>query len=102
MGPISKTRKLLLAAKVDAALITHLPHIRWAVGFSGSNGLLYVDSKQAIFVTDGRYRTQAAEEVKDAEIIIADQHDLIAPLKARIAERGRLGVTPEYLTVADH
>lgn len=56
----------------DAVLLSFLPDIRWCVGFSGSNGLLLVrrqgDELDAHFVTDGRYKAQAAHEVADAQV----------------------------------
>lgn len=52
----------------DGALITLMPHVRWAVGFTGSNGVLVVSRDEAHFVTDGRYATQAASEVDGAEV----------------------------------
>lgn len=55
----------------EAALISYLPHIRWACGFSGSNGLLLVRANGATLVTDGRYRAQAGEEVQGADVVIA-------------------------------
>ena len=55
----------------DAVLLTFLPDIRWAVGFTGSNGVLLVTEDEAHFVTDGRYREQAQAEVAGAEIHVA-------------------------------
>ncbi len=58
----------------DAALISFLPDIRWACGFTGSNGLLLVKRApggaelEAHFVTDGRYTVQAREEVTEATV----------------------------------
>ncbi|NBB99779.1 MAG: M24 family metallopeptidase [Bacteroidetes bacterium] len=58
----------------DAALISFLPDIRWACGFTGSNGLLFVRRAaeaaglEAHFVTDGRYTVQAQEEVTEATV----------------------------------
>ena len=55
----------------DTALISHLPHIRWACGFTGSNGLLVVGPKQATLLTDGRYASQAPEEAPAVTVRIA-------------------------------
>ena len=60
---IASLRRLAASHDVDGLLIAHPPDLRWAVGFTGSNGLLLVTETTAHFVTDGRYTTQAAAEV---------------------------------------
>ena len=52
----------------DALVLSSLPDIRWATGFSGSNGLLIVHPDRLIFLSDGRYTEQAQREVTNAEI----------------------------------
>lgn len=68
MTRLDQIRQLAVGASADAALVTHLPDIRWAVGFTGSNGLLVVTEARAHFVTDGRYSEQAESEVEGAEV----------------------------------
>jgi Xaa-Pro aminopeptidase len=53
-------------------LVTDLINVRYLSGFSGSNGalLVYADDRGAVLATDGRYRTQAAEQAPDLEIAI--------------------------------
>ena len=65
---IDAIRARAAASGATAAVITHLADIRWAVGFTGSNGILVVTPEAAHFVTDGRYETQAAQEVTGAEV----------------------------------
>ncbi len=55
----------------DAVLLSHLPDIRWACGFTGSNGMLLVRLQDAHFLTDGRYATQAHAEVQGAHCHIS-------------------------------
>ncbi len=59
-------------SNTDAVLLSSLPNIRWACGFTGSNGLLLVGKEDAVFVTDGRYTEQARQEIDGAEVIIAE------------------------------
>jgi len=68
---ITRIRGCLDEYDADALLISSLPNIRWAVGFTGTNGLLLVDEERARFVTDGRYTDQAQQEVEGAEVLIA-------------------------------
>ena len=67
---ISKIQAALDEHEADAALLTALPDIRWACGFTGSNGVLIVFRDEALFLSDGRYEVQANEEVEGAEIHI--------------------------------
>ncbi len=71
MQRIDIIRKLIHENDADAAVISRLTDIRWAIGFTGSNGLLIVDRDSAAFITDGRYTTQAADEVRGADVYIA-------------------------------
>ena len=67
---LNLVRDRVASHNADAALLTFLPNIQWACGFSGSNGLLLVRSNGAVFVSDGRYETQARREVEGAEVHI--------------------------------
>ena len=46
--------------------VTRLPNVRYLTGFSGSNGQLLLSDKGFIFLTDGRYTSQAEREVEGA------------------------------------
>ncbi|OBI97491.1 M24 family metallopeptidase [Mycobacterium asiaticum] len=60
------------AAGLDAMLVTDLINVRYLSGFSGSNGalLVFADDREAVLATDGRYRTQAAQQAPDLEVAI--------------------------------
>jgi Xaa-Pro aminopeptidase len=53
-------------------LVTDLINVRYLSGFSGSNGalLVFADDRVPVLATDGRYRTQAAEQAPDLEIAV--------------------------------
>jgi Xaa-Pro aminopeptidase len=53
-------------------LVTELINVRYLSGFSGSNGalLVFADDREAVLATDGRYRTQAAQQSPDLEVAI--------------------------------
>lgn len=82
-------------------IITSGTDIRWACGFSGSNAVLVRGPEAHHLITDGRYRTQAAEEVRGAEVHIASG-DLFAYLaEAQLLTPGtRVGFQADHLTVA--
>lgn len=68
---IQRVRQRLHEEGAEAVLLTFLPDVRWACGFTGSNGWLLVTPRAAHFVTDGRYRSQAHREISGAEVHIA-------------------------------
>ncbi len=53
-------------AGVDALIVTTLANVRYLSGFSGSAGVLAVTPDAALLTTDGRYRTQSAEQLAAA------------------------------------
>ena len=90
--------------EADALILTSLPDIRWACGFSGSNGLMVVRcGGDAHFLTDGRYDEQSKAEVKEASIHITAS-DLIsyAGEKELLKNAPRVLVQADHLTLAAH
>lgn len=53
-------------------MVTRLVNVRYLSGFTGSNAALLIraDDDTPVLATDGRYRTQARQQVPDAEIVI--------------------------------
>ncbi len=98
---MKKIREEVATRGAEAALLTFLPDIRWACGFTGSNGLLLVGPDAAHFVTDGRYAGQAAREVHGAHVHVAEgnlfEHVASEELLAGIAAGA-----PHVLFQADH
>jgi Xaa-Pro aminopeptidase len=93
------------AAECDALLVTNLTNIRYLTGFTGSAALLLVAPDGLVFVTDGRYRDQAADELAaagvEADIRIGRttdaQRELLVKAAAGLA---RLGLEAEAVTWA--
>jgi Xaa-Pro aminopeptidase len=52
-----------LGGALDALVVTHLPNIRYLTGFTGSAAMLLVTREAMVLTTDGRYRTQCAEQL---------------------------------------
>ena len=52
----------------DGILVTNPANIRWLTGFTGSAGVLLVTRERALLTSDGRYRTQAAEQLDAAGV----------------------------------
>jgi Xaa-Pro aminopeptidase len=53
---------------IDALLVTRLGNIRYLTGFTGSAARLLVLPDELVFVTDGRYRDQAADQLAAAGV----------------------------------
>jgi Xaa-Pro aminopeptidase len=105
----ARQRKLgahLAITRFDALLISHLPNIRYLCGFTGSAGLLLLEQAGNTFFTDVRYDTQAHEEVKGAEVVVANKSPLDSAAGWIAARRGKvrhwtIGVEASHITVAD-
>ena len=63
---LERLRSRFEEAGIDALLVTNLVNVRYLTGFTGSAGTLLVTLDAAILATDGRYRTQSAEQVAQA------------------------------------
>jgi len=89
------------ASGLDAMLVTDLVNVRYLSGFTGSNGalLVFADDRGAVLATDGRYRTQAAEQAPDLEVAI--ERAVGRYLAGRAADDGvrKLGFESNVVTV---
>ena len=99
-GRIDRLQAIRSEIDADALWISSLPHIRWACGFSGSNGLLVVRRDGAHFLSDARYMAQAAREVRGVEIHVrgpdltktAAEEDVLAGCRSVVFESDNLTV----------
>jgi Xaa-Pro aminopeptidase len=64
---LRKVRAALPAADVDALLVTHLPNIRYLVGFDGTLGALYLSASDCVLIVDGRYITGVTTRIAEDE-----------------------------------
>ena len=99
----TRRRKLaseLAAKRIDDMLVTHITHVRYLSGFTGSNAALLVSKdRSAKIATDGRYTTQIAAEVPGIEATItrALGKELLAP----IVSGHRVGFEADHVSVAE-
>jgi Xaa-Pro aminopeptidase len=96
-----RLRQRLAGAELAAILVSDLVNVRYLAGFTGSNAALLIraDDETPVLATDGRYRTQAAQQAPDAEIVI--ERACGPHLAARAAADGvrRLGFESHVVTV---
>lgn len=99
---LEAVRKKIHGARLDAFLVTFLPHVRYLSGFSGSNGMCVLLDERQYFLSDVRYRTQSAEEIKEFHILIT-KAGLFEELKKRkvLPTKGRIGFEVQHVSVAD-
>ena len=100
---MGRLRLSLSTLGADAILVSHLSNIRYLCGFSGSAGLLLIDSSSATLLTDSRYTFQAREEVRGARTRICKGGGLARAVgDALRARRGRtrLAYSSSAMTVA--
>ena len=96
-------RSLLRVEGLDALLVTDLVNVRYLTGFTGSNAALVVAADGPagdVFSTDGRYRTQSADEVADVRVVI--DRACAAALIGDDGVGGAVGFESDHLTVDQH
>lgn len=99
---LERLRNVLGQVSADAILVSHLPNVRYLCGFSGSAGLLLIDSASVTFFTDSRYAIQSKKEIVGARIEIVKNGLLRAAgelIRGRRSLR-HLAYSPAVVTVA--
>ncbi|MGH9187087.1 MAG: M24 family metallopeptidase [Acidimicrobiales bacterium] len=104
-GRAGRVRTASAEAGCDALLVTKLVNIRWLTGFTGSAALLLVLPDELVFITDGRYREQSAEQFALAGVAARTEIGLTAAAQRELlatAAKGveRLGLEANDLTWA--
>jgi Xaa-Pro aminopeptidase len=82
-------------------LVTDLINVRYLSGFTGSNAalLVFADSHDAVLATDGRYRTQAAQQAPDLEVAIERACGRYLAERAAVVRARRVGFESHVVTV---
>ena len=88
---VSRERTLHIKSKlatfqVEGILFFDMKNIRYLVGFTGSDGILFIGDKNNVLLVDGRYVTQAKKEVTNCDIF--HYTDKIKGLVAFISDCG--------------
>ena len=77
MDRVREIRDSFKELKIDGFLVSDLANIRYLCGFSGSAGMVLITRDKNYFVSDFRYKVQAAEEIsKDFKVIIYKQNSM--------------------------
>jgi Xaa-Pro aminopeptidase len=100
-GRLDRLRGLMDDGGLDALLVTHLTNIRYLTGFTGTAALLLVTPDDALFVTDGRYGAQSADQLGEAgvaariEVLGEGQRDVVV---AAVAGASVVGLEADHVT----
>ena len=100
---IGQLRRRLTKAGLSGLVVTHLPDLRYLSGFTGSSAALAITRHMARLFTDGRYTTQAAEQVSAAQVQIVSGSPAVAAVEWLAAQPGveLTGFDPTKTTVAE-
>jgi Xaa-Pro aminopeptidase/Xaa-Pro dipeptidase len=66
---ISNLQQKFSAYKIDGLIFFNMSNIRYLSGFTGSDGVLLINSDKTNLLVDGRYTVQAGKETTDIQII---------------------------------
>ena len=103
-GRLDRLREDFDQHGVDALVVTTLANIRYLTGFSGSAGVLTVTRARALLTTDGRYRTQSAEQLDRAgaaaqvDILIGPAAEQRKAAQALLHAHTRIGLEADNVT----
>lgn len=67
---LAAARSAMRRYRLDGLVVTGLANVRYLCGYSGSSGMLWVTSREAVFLTDFRYQEQAKREVSATRKVI--------------------------------
>jgi Xaa-Pro aminopeptidase len=100
---IGHLRRRIARAGLHGLLVTRLPDIRYLSGFTGSSASLAVTRRGARLFTDGRYTTQAAEEVQGARVEIVSSSPATCAVEWLAAQSGVqfAGFDPAWTSVSE-
>jgi len=104
VGRLHRLRPAVTGAGADALLVTTPSNIRYLTGFSGSAAVLLVTPDRALLATDGRYRTQAAEQLEAAglsgvvELVVGGAAAQRQAVSAAVHDAKRVGLEAENVT----
>lgn len=97
---LTDLRAGLADAGCDGLVVTSLTNIRYLTGFTGSAGLLVVTDTDAVLITDGRYGTQAPEQLRSSGAEV--RAEVAGAPAQRQAAAGAVGATERLGLEAAH
>ena len=101
-GRVDKLRAIMAERDLDAFVVSGLSSVRWLTGFTGSNAAVVVTDDSFTLVTDGRYATQAPDQLAevgcDATIVL--DRWLVTGAVAALGDARRVALEADVVTWA--
>jgi Xaa-Pro aminopeptidase len=96
---IERLKELLAESDLSGIVVTDMKNVRYLCGFSGSDGALVVTQEDGVFLTDGRYTIQAADEVD--VFPVREYKNKIKAIASAICdfELKRVGIESHHMTL---
>ncbi len=99
---IAKVVEALVAADLDAVLLTHPTNIRYLSGFTGSSAMLLVTQSTTTLSTDGRYAQRAGDEVASVgveldDLVIGNPQVQLTQLVRALPDSARIGLEADHI-----
>jgi len=99
---IRRLRSMLPGFDVEGVFFFEEANIRYLTGFSGSDGALFVGEKKTLLLVDGRYTTQAKNEVTGCDIVtFSDRTKGMAGIISDM-QLGRVGIEAPAITLDNY
>jgi Xaa-Pro aminopeptidase len=95
-------RSRLHHLKCDALVVSNLTNVRYLCGFTGTAGMVVVTPRDAVFITDFRYQSQAAQQVEKSYSTLIAACGLWREAARRLKKLKveRIGFEAEHTSVA--
>jgi len=101
---LKRLRERMEHENLDAMYIFFPSNLRYISGYSGSNGICYINADEAWFFTDFRYKTQSAAEVNNMHIDVPVGKDLLQAMKDKgcVLTTDVIGFEGDHLSVEQY
>lgn len=95
-------KEQLATRTIQAALLVNPLNVTYFTGFTGNESYLLVTPSDNIFITDSRFTTQAAAQVKDCEIVQVQAGISEILTKFNLNQYITLGLELDFLTAIEY
>ncbi len=96
---LARIRQSLLVEDLEALLFLDMNNIRYLTGFTGSDGAFLLERGRSLLLVDGRYTTQAGEEVGGADVV-HQYHEKVAGIADILLDRAFAAVGFESAAIS--
>ncbi len=105
MNNIDRIKAAVKSSEADALMITSESNRLYATGFHSTAGVFFVTADRAWFFTDSRYVEAAADEIRDAEVMLVDREETYSKRISKIIAEydiKTVGFEDESLTYSEY